>query len=75
MAKGVIKFYNEDRGYGFIRPDGDSAEVFFHCRNVVGDSELITEGVPVEFEQQPNTRRADSMEAVAVRVLDDPAAA
>jgi cold shock protein len=72
MTKGTVKFYNEDRGYGFIQPDGDSADLFFHCRDVVGDSELITEGVSVEFERQPSKRRVGSMAAVSVRVLDDP---
>lgn len=36
MATGTVKFFNAEKGYGFIsRPDGD--DVFVHFSNIVGE--------------------------------------
>lgn len=34
MATGVIKFFNEENGYGFIVPDGGGKDVFCHIRDL-----------------------------------------
>jgi len=44
---GEINHFNEDRGYGFIAPDGGGEDVFFHRRVVRG---LVEVGHRVEFE-------------------------
>jgi CspA family cold shock protein len=33
MATGVIKRYFEERGFGFIKPDGAGEDVFFHVKS------------------------------------------
>lgn len=50
MATGTVKFFNTEKGYGFIsRPDGD--DVFVHFSNIEGDSfKNLVEGQTVEFE-------------------------
>jgi CspA family cold shock protein len=48
MPQGRIKLYNEERGYGFIRPDDGGADVFFHI-TAYGDDD-ITVGNAVTFE-------------------------
>jgi CspA family cold shock protein len=49
MATGTVKFFNNEKGFGFITQDGGgSKDVFVHINNVSGDS--INEGDKVEFD-------------------------
>jgi cold shock CspA family protein len=44
--KGRVKFFNEQKGYGFIVPKSDSAQsVFFHVSGLVGEFEPVTDDV------------------------------
>lgn len=63
--KGSVKFYSEDRGFGFIARDGGGDDVFVHRTNVVGDAPtVLAPGQAVEFDIEPG-RKGD--EAVNVR--------
>lgn len=44
--KGTVKFYDESKGFGFIKTSGKIGDVFFHIDNAFKD---ITEGVRVSF--------------------------
>ncbi|MGI9621732.1 MAG: cold-shock protein [Acidimicrobiales bacterium] len=50
MQTGTVKFFNTEKGYGFItRPDGD--DVFVHYSNIAGAGfRNLEEGQAVEFE-------------------------
>jgi superfamily II DNA/RNA helicase len=50
MAQGTVKFFNADKGYGFIsRESGD--DVFVHFSNIAGDGfKTLSEGQRVEFD-------------------------
>jgi len=50
MERGKVKWFNENKGYGFIeREDGD--DVFVHFSAIQGDGfKTLTEGQEVEFE-------------------------
>jgi len=66
MATGTVKFFNAEKGYGFIsRPDGD--DVFIHYSNVQGDGYRSLEaGQQVEFDVAPGRK---GEEARNVRVI------
>ncbi len=52
MAKGVVKWFNEKKGYGFLsQEDGD--DVFVHYTSIKGEGfKTLKEGDSVEFEVQ-----------------------
>jgi CspA family cold shock protein len=57
MATGIVKFFNQTRGFGFITPDDGSKDVFVHI-SAVEQSGLtgLNEGQKVSFEIEPDAR-------------------
>ena len=51
MAQGTVKWFNGEKGYGFISVDGGGADVFVHYSEINGAGfRTLDEGQPVEFE-------------------------
>lgn len=50
MKKGTIKFYNEEKGFGFITENGESSDVFFHVSGLI--SQDIEKGDEVTFKTE-----------------------
>jgi CspA family cold shock protein len=51
MATGVVKWFNRSKGYGFIKPDDGSKDVFVHFSAIVGEGvKDLKEGEKVQFE-------------------------
>jgi CspA family cold shock protein len=67
-GEGVVKWYDAEKGYGFItQPSG--AEVFFHRTSIVqGDSSRFVDGVRVSFTIQQSDR---GPQAVEVALLEE----
>ena len=49
MNKGTVKFFNESKGFGFIKEDESNKEHFVHVSGLIDE---INEGDEVEFELQ-----------------------
>jgi CspA family cold shock protein len=51
MAQGTVKWFNSEKGYGFIAPDGGGADVWVHYTAIQMDGyRSLEEGQKVEFE-------------------------
>ena len=67
MASGVVKWFNSEKGYGFITPDGGGKDLFVHYSEIVGSGyRELTEGQRVEFEE---TEGRKGPQASSVRAL------
>ena len=60
---GIVKFFNNDQGFGYIRHDHEDAETFVH---VSGLRDQVKENDRVEFEKQDGRKGPN---AINVRVL------
>ena len=50
MAQGIVKWFNNQKGYGFITPDGGSNDVFVHHSAIQGEGfKTLNEGDAVQF--------------------------
>ena len=53
MATGIVTWFNSDKGYGFIAPEDNSADVFVHFSAIQGNGfKELQENDRVEFETQ-----------------------
>lgn len=59
MPIGTVKFFNTDKGFGFISPEGGSKDVFVHATAVeAAGMRSLNEGQKVSFDIQPDARGA-----------------
>ena len=67
MTTGTVKFFNTQRGFGFIEPDDGSKDAFVHISAVerAGLSSL-SEGQKVSYELQPGQNGKSSAENLSV---------
>jgi CspA family cold shock protein len=67
MAQGTVKWFNPDKGYGFIAPDDGTADVFVHHSAIdMGGYRTLTENQKVEYTVSQGSKgpQADQVHAL-----------
>ena len=53
MAQGTVKWFNDDKGYGFITPDDGGKDLFVHFSAIQSDGfRTLPEGAKVSYEAE-----------------------
>ncbi len=74
MASGIIKTLRDDKGFGFIQPEGTTGrnDIFFHRSAVQGGGfDMLREGQEVTYDEEPDPRDPSRRRAVRVTPVDD----
>jgi len=67
MATGTVKWFNADKGYGFITPDGGGADLFVHFSAIQSSGyRTLEEGSKVEFEETEGQKGPQATNVVPV---------
>ena len=66
MAKGTVKWFNDQKGYGFITPESGK-DIFVHHSEIQGDGyKTLAEGQAVEFEVAEGPKGEQAQNVVKV---------
>ncbi|WP_105637600.1 transcription antiterminator/RNA stability regulator CspE [Cronobacter dublinensis] len=64
---GLVKWFNADKGFGFITPNDGSKDVFVHFSAIQGNGfKTLAEGQNVEFEIQDGQKGPAAVNVVAI---------
>jgi cold shock protein len=67
MPKGTIKMWSEDRGFGFIKPEDGSPDVFFHV-SALREGDEVKEGDAVVYDSGAD-KKTGKTKAVSVDLV------
>jgi CspA family cold shock protein len=57
MARGTVKFFNAEKGFGFITPDSGGADIFLHISALQSSGiQALRDGQKVSFDLEPDKR-------------------
>lgn len=68
MNNGTVKWFNADKGFGFITNDVSGEDVFVHFSSIVADGyKTLEEGQKVTFDVEPDPKNSSKSRAVNVQ--------
>jgi len=71
MNKGTVKWFNSEKGYGFISNDNGGDDVFVHFSAIQSNGfKTLNEGQKVTFETETDPKNSRKFRAVNVRAVD-----
>lgn len=64
---GSVKWFNSDKGFGFITPENGGKDVFVHFSGILGDKfKTLNEGDRVEYNLQDSPRGPSAIEVAVI---------
>jgi CspA family cold shock protein len=67
MATGTVKWFSDDKGYGFITPDEGGRDLFVHYSGVAGDGfKSLPEGAKVTYEEEAGDKGPKAINVTAI---------
>ena len=70
MNKGTVKWFNAEKGYGFISSEEAGEDVFVHFSAIQADGyKTLAEGQKVTFETEPDPKNSSKLRAKNVNVV------
>lgn len=68
MNNGTVKWFNSDKGFGFIKNDNGGEDVFVHFSSIQSDGyKSLDEGQKVTFDIESDPRNSSKLRAVNVQ--------
>lgn len=69
MNRGTVKWFNSEKGFGFITPDDGSDDVFVHFSSIQSDGyKSLNEGDSVTFDTEQDPKNTQKFRAINVSV-------
>lgn len=69
MNNGTVKWFNEEKGFGFLSNDDGNGDVFVHFSAIQGQGfKTLTEGQKVTFDTEQDPKDSRKLRAINVRV-------
>jgi CspA family cold shock protein len=67
MPTGTVKWFNDDKGYGFITPDEGGRDLFVHYSGIGGDGfRTLAEGSKVSFEEESGDKGPKAVNVASI---------
>jgi cold shock protein len=67
MPTGTVKWFSDDKGFGFITPDDQGKDLFVHHSAIQGDGyRSLAEGAQVSYESEQGPKGPSAANVVAV---------
>ena len=67
MATGTVKWFSDDKGYGFITPDEGSKDLFVHHSSIAGEGfRTLAEGAKVSYETESGPKGPSAAKVTAL---------
>jgi len=67
VARGTVKWFSDEKGYGFITPENGGKDLFIHHSNILGDGfKSLADGAKVEYEEGQGKKGPEATKVRAV---------